>query len=385
MLGQVNLRALIIFVAGGCACFSPATGRADLIPEIAARAQRAVIEVDALDARGNLLGRGTAFFISADGKVATSFHVIQGAARIVGLGDTGAEYRFERVVNLPAGIDLAILKFSAVNTPHLALGSSRTAVEGQRILVIGNPIGLHETISDGLIAAPWANHSQLQITAPVWPESSGSPVLDEAGNVIGVAVSRVASGQDLNLVIPVEQVIAALNAPPSQQSSHAPPDDGEVYAGEARRDLPDAVSPDVTAKITSPDEEWRSQVERFISDFIASSNSPYNCCAADYFADTVNYNGSLATVQAIARESDAFERKWPIRTYQMLGSPLLTREEKPCVAYRAKLQVVFRVANRTEVEKGKVAYDLIIEDDGKQLFITDYRKEVLRRSVDLVR
>ena len=210
-------------------------------------------------------------------------------------------------------------------------------------------------------------------------------MLDEAGNVIGVAASHVVSGQDLNLAIPVEQVIAALNAPEVQQSSNAPPDDGEVYAGEARQDLPDAVSPNITAKLTAADEEWRSQIERFISDFIASLNSPYACCAAGYFAETVNYNGSLATGQAIARESDAFERKWPIRTYQILGSPLLTREGKPYVAYRAKFQVVFRVANRTEVEKGKAAYDLIIKDDGKQLSITDYHEKVLRRMVDLVR
>jgi S1-C subfamily serine protease len=218
---------VVVFSLNGCACFSSLTARADLVPEIVARAKRAVIQVCALDAQGNLLGTGTAFFVSSNGKAVTSSHVIRGASRVVGLSDTGAEYQFERVVSLPAGVDLAILKFSVVDAPYLTLGSSRTTVEGQRILVIGNPIGLHGTVSDGLISAFRADHSQIQITAPMWPESSGAPVLDEAGNVTRVAVLQLDSGQNLNFAIPVEQVIAALKAPQAQQSSNGSPENSK--------------------------------------------------------------------------------------------------------------------------------------------------------------
>jgi|SRR5580692_5949148 serine protease Do len=101
---------------------------------------------------------------------------------------------FERVDFVAPNADLAILKFFAVDVPYLRLGSSQSAVEGQHILVIGNPGGLQGTVSDGLISAFREDRSYMQITAPISPGSSGSPVLDEEGKVIGVAVSQIVEG-----------------------------------------------------------------------------------------------------------------------------------------------------------------------------------------------
>jgi len=82
-------------------------------------------------------------------------------------------------------------------------------MEGQRVFVIGNPIGLQGTVSDGLIAAFRENRSMIQITAPISPGSSGSPVLDENGLVIGVATLQRVEGQNLNFAIAVESVKCA--------------------------------------------------------------------------------------------------------------------------------------------------------------------------------
>src|ERR1700692_3684416 len=98
----------------------------------------------------------------------------------------------------PAGVDLAILQFQATHVPFIRLGESANKVEGERVVVIGNPTGLTGTVSDGIIAAFRKNHSFIQITAPISPGSSGSPVLDEGGNVIGVATLISEEGQNLN-------------------------------------------------------------------------------------------------------------------------------------------------------------------------------------------
>ena len=158
LMGRV-VRSLIV---GVCACLPGKAGAED-IPKLVARAKQAVIEVGTLDAQSNVLGTGTAFFIRSDGTAVTNAHVIQGAARIVGLTNTGAEYRFERVIAQSQDADLAILKFSATDVPYLTLVSSQDAVEGQRVLVIGNPKGLQGTVSDGLIAAFREDHKIIQL------------------------------------------------------------------------------------------------------------------------------------------------------------------------------------------------------------------------------
>ncbi len=90
--------------------------------------------------------------------------------------------------------------------PHLQLGSSAKAVEGQKVLVIGNPEGLQGTVSDGIISAFRDNGTYIQITAPVSPGSSGSPVLDEAGQVIGMATLVYREGQNLNFAISADRI-----------------------------------------------------------------------------------------------------------------------------------------------------------------------------------
>ena len=192
---------------------------ADSIPEIVAYTKPAIIEVVALDQQNQPIKTGTGFFVTADGVAVTNFHVIQGASSLIAMTNDGAFFAFEKVLYAPPGVDLAILKFAAHDAHWLKLGRSDAAVEGQRVLVIGNPHGLQGTVSDGLIAAFRDNHSMIQITAPISPGSSGSPVLDESGQVIGVATLIEVDGQNLNFAIPVESVRDALVSLLAQQGT----------------------------------------------------------------------------------------------------------------------------------------------------------------------
>jgi hypothetical protein len=129
--------------------------------------------------------------------------VIKGATSLSAVNNNGAIFLLDRVVAQPPGVDIAILKFRANDVPFLKLGTSATAVEGQKVIVIGNPTGLIGSVSDGIISAFREERSMIQITAPISPGSSGSPVMSEDGQVIGVATLQSMEGQNLNFAIAV--------------------------------------------------------------------------------------------------------------------------------------------------------------------------------------
>jgi serine protease Do len=143
--------------------------RADPIPEIVAKAKPAIVEIVSSDAKGTPKAQGTGFFVSPDGLVVTNRHLIEGANSITAVSNTGAIFLFERVVSQPPGVDIAVLKFRATNVPFLKLGESTRAVEGQRVIVIGNPTGHMGTVSDGVISAFRENRSLIPDHCPDLP------------------------------------------------------------------------------------------------------------------------------------------------------------------------------------------------------------------------
>jgi len=106
---------------------------------------------------------------------------------------------------------------------YLKIGSSTEAVEGETVLVIGNPEGLQGSVSNGIISAFRENRSYIQITAPISPGSSGSPVFDETGQVIGMATLVSKEGQNLNFAISAEKIEAVLRSGVSEASSTPSP------------------------------------------------------------------------------------------------------------------------------------------------------------------
>ncbi len=180
------------------------------IPALVQKAKPAVVEILTFDQQNNLLKTGTGFFISPDGLLLTNYHVISGGSSIMAKTPTGAVYFLKSVLSASKTYDVAKLQFFATDVPYLTLGSSSGAIEGQRVLVIGNPEGLGGTVSDGIISAFRDNRSMIQITASISPGSSGSPVLDEAGNVVGIVTQVFKEGQNLNFAISSESIRDAI-------------------------------------------------------------------------------------------------------------------------------------------------------------------------------
>jgi hypothetical protein len=159
---------------------------------------------------------GTGFFIDAEGTLATNHHVIDGAHEVrVKLLD-GTE--IERVELLASNeeIDLALLRVDPKLLPAdllpLQLGDSEAVAVGEPISVIGNPLGLEHTLTNGIISARriYEGERFIQMSAPISPGNSGGPVFDRHGRVIGVSVAHLIGGQNLNFAVPVSQLQALI-------------------------------------------------------------------------------------------------------------------------------------------------------------------------------
>ena len=149
-------------------------------------------------------------FVIGTGQIATNYHVVEGlvsgTVRMVGQTTT---HTIDSVIAIDPDRDLAILKASTLTAPALTLGDSDTVQVGQAVYAAGNPRGLTGTFSQGIVSAirtegiNLVDGTVIQMTAAISPGSSGGPVLDTDGEVVGVAVGQVVDGQNLNFAIPV--------------------------------------------------------------------------------------------------------------------------------------------------------------------------------------
>jgi S1-C subfamily serine protease len=167
---------------------------------------------------------GTGFVVRADGRIATNLHVIIGSGDVkVRLAD-GAEFKALRVVAIDPQRDLAIIGIDAVDLPTVHLGNSDEVSAGDRVVAIGNPLGvLDYTVSDGLISSVRQPEGLkvLQISAPISQGSSGGPLFNAYGEVIGVATLISAEGQNLNFGMPSNYLIPLLSSKQQGESMAA--------------------------------------------------------------------------------------------------------------------------------------------------------------------
>jgi hypothetical protein len=161
--------------------------------------------------------------------------VISGASQghLKRVGQPGS-YSIAGSVGVDEEHDLALLKAGGIKLPPLPLGDSETVAVGDEVYVVGNPLGLEGTFSNGIVSAIREIDGQkiLQITAPISPGSSGGPVFDQRGEVIGIAVATFRGGQNLNLAIPVSYLSKLLLhvGPPSSISPRLRPANSVVDA-----------------------------------------------------------------------------------------------------------------------------------------------------------
>jgi tetratricopeptide (TPR) repeat protein len=187
----------------------PKTSAQDLLPDLVRRIKPSAVAIETFDARGVQLSRGSGFFIDSD-RVVTNRHVIENAYRAEVHSYNGYVYPVKGVVAVDAEGDIAVLRVEAHAGQVRPLSLDRTSPqEGESVVVIGNPFGLEGSVTNGIVSAvrdiPTFGRI-IQITAPISPGSSGSPVVNMHGQVIGVATLQITGGQSINFAIPSERI-----------------------------------------------------------------------------------------------------------------------------------------------------------------------------------
>ena len=164
------------------------------------------------DKNDQLQSLGSGFLVSPN-IIATNFHVIENShGGYVKLVNKDEVYEIDGVVGYNIEYDLALIKIADNSGTPLTLKSPVVNI-GQKIFAIGNPLGLEGTISDGMISGlrDFEDFSLLQISAPISPGNSGGPVVDENGEVVGVATYTFSEGQNLNFAVPVKYLKELFN------------------------------------------------------------------------------------------------------------------------------------------------------------------------------
>jgi tetratricopeptide (TPR) repeat protein len=183
----------------------------DSIPDIVARIKPSVVSVFAYDSSGKRTKSGSGFCV-APNRIITNKHVIEDAVKIVIRTSDNSNFNVIKIESVDSTGDLALLKTEELDSQIKPLTIADYAPRvGEKILVLGNPRGLEGTVSDGIVSAfrNVPNIGKLvQITAPISQGSSGSPVINLKGEVIGVATLNLKDGQNLNFAISSERVIS---------------------------------------------------------------------------------------------------------------------------------------------------------------------------------
>jgi S1-C subfamily serine protease len=169
----------------------------------------ALISVTAHDQERNG-GAGSGFIISENGHAITNSHVVNGRSRLVAITNDGDRIEAQIVGDDPA-TDIALLKLAARELPVVTLGDSANLRVGQLVIAMGSPLGLHSTVSTGVVSATGRSmrsqsgrliESVVQHSAPINPGNSGGPLLDSRGRVIGVNTAIIMQAQGICFAVP---------------------------------------------------------------------------------------------------------------------------------------------------------------------------------------
>lgn len=213
--------------------YLPTADAASAPPEgLIERARPAVALIVVEKPQGRVSGSG--FLISSNGYIVTARHVIEDARRVLVLLWNAPQWQVGSVVRFSTEVDVAIIKIDGAGLPVLRFGDSSRVRQGQTVFVLGYPyvstLGREAvTVTAGIVSAARPSLGAIQLDAAMNPGNSGGPVLNNQGEVIGLAVATLRGSQGLNFAVAsnlirplTERLTPTPIAPPSSATSPGP-------------------------------------------------------------------------------------------------------------------------------------------------------------------
>lgn len=189
----------------GRTAFSPA--REELAFEDLALRASSVVMIGIHDGKGDIIGSGSGIMIGREGYILTNNHVARGGKFYsVRIENDDTMYKTEEIIKYNSLLDLAVIRIDRRLQPLPIYRGSKPLVRGQKVVAIGSPLGLFNSVSDGIISGfrRMNDVDMIQFTAPISHGSSGGAVLNMFGEVIGVSTAGIDEGQNINLAVGYE-------------------------------------------------------------------------------------------------------------------------------------------------------------------------------------
>jgi serine protease Do len=223
-LGAIAAIATASFTPARIADLQPAVAQsaplsdANFVSSAVERTGAAVVRIDASrSARGlrserTVRGVGSGFITRSDGLILTNAHVVDQANRVSITLKDGRQFE-GRVIGEDRQADVAVVKIQAANLPTVALGNSAQLRPGEWAIAIGNPLGLDNTVTVGIISATDRSgrsfgtptrQGYIQTDAAINPGNSGGPLLNQRGQVIGINTAIIRGAQGIGFAIPID-------------------------------------------------------------------------------------------------------------------------------------------------------------------------------------
>lgn len=176
------------------------------------KTQASVTEVVSYNETGQPFAQGTGFVVGKDGIICTNYHVVRMAHAMKVIFHDGRSMDVTGIVDFDRDKDYALLKVSATNLPTLALDDSDQVNVGESVAAIGNPLGLKWTVSQGIVSQMRSTDDKMiQLDIAAAPGSSGGPLIDSDGKVIGIITAIAKGGENITFAVPINLVKDALS------------------------------------------------------------------------------------------------------------------------------------------------------------------------------
>ena len=187
------------------------------LTSIVADADKAVFTIYTYDEFGSPSGSGSGFFIKSEGIAVTNYHVLDNSVKAIIKTASKEEYEISNILFSSKEKDLVV--FSINNPAKVEFStiqlSSETPLKGGNVINVGSPLGLENSVSQGIVSSyrEDAHGRVVQITAAISPGSSGSPIMDDNGDVFAVATFQRTQGQNLNFgVVITDEILASMTS-----------------------------------------------------------------------------------------------------------------------------------------------------------------------------